>query len=464
MLPHQFSDLKFTKPTYYHQQPSFSRSRTPPPSLHGRKVYGQKITSPPPKTYPETPAKPTTTDHGATATLPAPCLSFDSLDISQPSSHDSTDRDVVTSSASQSLAESAEESCMLSFDQALSRLKPFLDRTAGERTISIDGISLDIVHMLQAESEASKLPGWENARIDFSGDKLIVHYLTLGHEIMSTLFFNVDINGANGHPLFSIDKSFVRLGGSANVHLEDGIKSPDYSLYENNPMKQPLTQGWPTVVWEVAYSENEKKLARDLARYVACSLGRVRLAIGVNIECNYVAGQRQGLKKVTCTFWEADYAETFTTLEESGSLLNHLTRCDDYADEDEDHVVPTPTKFSCVSKFDGEYIKFVVSQQSLYTIFPGDPSGCTKMDILNRHLSRTSPAKDQNKPAITIPFSALRRVIISHEEQQSFLEIGCNMKKRQYGEGTEEDKNDRKNKEDVAVEISRLKKKPRINL
>jgi hypothetical protein len=67
-------------------------------------------------------------------------------------------------------------------------------------------------------------------------------------------------------------------------------------------------------------------------------------------------------------FWEADYAETFMTLEESGSqLLNHLTRCDSHADEASDHVVPATTKFSCVSKFYRKYIKFVVSQHALYT-------------------------------------------------------------------------------------------------
>jgi hypothetical protein len=200
---------------------------------------------------------------------------------------------------------------------------------------------------------------------------LIVHYPTFGHEIMSTLFFNVNINDTEGRSLFSIDASLVRLGGTADVDLEDGIKSPDFSLYEDHPSKQPLTKAWPTVVWEVAYGEDERKLAEDLGRYVACSLGRVRLAIGVKIDRNpAVPGGRQlrSVKKVTCAFWEADYAETFATLEESGSqLLNHLTRCDSHADEASDHVVPAATKFSCVSKFDGKYIKFVVSQHALYT-------------------------------------------------------------------------------------------------
>ena len=98
---------------------------------------------------------------------------------------------------------------------------------------------------------------------------------------MSTLFFNVNINDAEGRSLFTVDTSVVRLGGSADVELEDGVKSPDFSLYEDHPTKPPATQAMPTVVWEVAYSEDEKQLAHDLGRYVACYLGRVRLAVGL---------------------------------------------------------------------------------------------------------------------------------------------------------------------------------------
>ena len=107
----------------------------------------------------------------------------------------------------------------------------------------------------------------------------------------------------------------------------------------------------------------------DLGRYVTCSLGRVQLAIGLRIEHNCaVAGQPQGLKKVTCAFWKVDYAKTFMTLKELGSeLLNHLTRCDEYADNANDYIVPATTKFFCVLKFNGKYVKFVVSEHALYT-------------------------------------------------------------------------------------------------
>ena len=145
------------------------------------------------------------------------------------------------------------------------------------------------------------------------------------------------------------------MGGSMDVDFEDGVKSPYFSLYEDDPMKQPLMQGWPMVVWEVAYSEDEKQSAHDLTRYVACSLSRVQLAIRLNVEhhCT-VAGQPWGLKKVMCTLWEANYIETFTTLEESGSeSLNHLTRHDKYFADADDYIMPAATKLSCVLKFDG---------------------------------------------------------------------------------------------------------------
>ena len=105
-------------------------------------------------------------------------------------------------------------------------------------------------------------------------DKLIVHCLTFGHEIISTLFFSIDTNDAEGCSMFSV---YMDAGGSADVELVDGVKSLDYSMYNDCPMtwKQPMMQSWPTITWEVAYSEDKKQLAHDLGRYVACSLGRV---------------------------------------------------------------------------------------------------------------------------------------------------------------------------------------------
>lgn len=120
---------------------------------------------------------------------------------------------------------------------------------------------------------------------------MIVQYPTFGHEILSYLFWNLDVYDSKGQCLFNLGTSPIRLGGSADVDLVDGaIKSPDFSMYEDPPTTNPLimTEGMPTVVWEVAYSQDEKKLAYVLGRYVGCSLGSVRLAIGINIEHNTV--------------------------------------------------------------------------------------------------------------------------------------------------------------------------------
>jgi hypothetical protein len=152
----------------------------------------------------------------------------------------------------------------------------------------------------------------------------------------------------------------------------DGYKSPDYSIYEKDPQMQPLVKAYPTVVWEVAYSENERKLRNDLGRHVACSLGNVRLAIGINIEHNRrtTRGQPGSLKSVTCALWEVDDVQEFASLKASGSQLNTLTRCDGIKDDSNSPVPPPATKFSCVSRIQGTFLKFFVSQKKLYTASP----------------------------------------------------------------------------------------------
>jgi hypothetical protein len=103
---------------------------------------------------------------------------------------------------------------------------------------------------------------------------------------LTTLWCELLLKNSTSSPLFSVDKSNIRLGGSTDVKLTDGIKCPDFSLYEDHPAKEALTKAYPTVVWEVAYSEDEKKLAHDLGRLLVCSHSRVRLAIGIKITRN----------------------------------------------------------------------------------------------------------------------------------------------------------------------------------
>jgi hypothetical protein len=77
------------------------------------------------------------------------------------------------------------------------------------------------------------------------------------------------------------------------------------------------------------------------------------------------------------------------------------------------------------------------------------------MHILHKHLYRTSKPEDQDKPAITIPFTTFRRVINSHQKQQKYLDISRDIKKRPYEERNSDDEREM---EDLAREIGRLKK------
>ena len=173
MLPHRLLNCNSRRPsTYSTFEPSFPRTPPPPPPKQGRvssNVRGQKAT--PSSVGRNKTVSPEGPANYAATSLPTPRPSSDFPDNPQrlPSSppSDLTDPAVIPFSTPWSSLESAYQSHALSFDQVVSRLKPMLDGTAGtagERKISIAGISSDIVDKLRAKSRAAELPGWENLR------------------------------------------------------------------------------------------------------------------------------------------------------------------------------------------------------------------------------------------------------------------------------------------------------------
>jgi hypothetical protein len=160
--------------SYYRSPPSPGRVSSnitrlpphPPRDLKGAPPsVGQNKT-----VSPQVPANCTATDHAATS-LPTPRPSLESPGNSQclpPSrASDPTNPAVIAPFTPRPSLESANKTHFLSFDQVVSRLKPLLDGTdgtAGDRKISLKGISPDIVDKLWAKSRASELPGWENLR------------------------------------------------------------------------------------------------------------------------------------------------------------------------------------------------------------------------------------------------------------------------------------------------------------
>lgn len=105
--------------------------------------------------------------------------------------------------------------------------------------------------------------------------------------------------------------------GTAVVTLEDGVhKSPDFGHFDPNMLQgqndaniADYRELYPTVVWEVAYSQRSKKLARDCGRWIACSGGNTNLAIATDIDSTPVAQGRK-LNSITLSEWVLlDYLE-----------------------------------------------------------------------------------------------------------------------------------------------------------
>jgi hypothetical protein len=72
----------------------------------------------------------------------------------------------------------------------------------------------------------------------------MVRYLTFRYEIMSALFVKL-AQDTKDLPQFSASQlggtdvsSTLYVIGSANIQLEDGFKSPDFSLYEEHPEEE----------------------------------------------------------------------------------------------------------------------------------------------------------------------------------------------------------------------------------
>ena len=313
-----FGDFSPAAPSYYdhydhqHHQPTY-RPRSPPLSPNSqRKSYLRDYT-------PDKPLAPGSITAPISKHSVAPNQAVETLGLPTP----------------RSSADLVKPSPPVSFQDILLKLQPVL---RGEmRAITIKNVTPEIFKQCQTEG----LPGWEDLRydifqvlqfsyvnschlrIDFSTDTLIVNYPSAGHEIISDVFDELRAQG------LSYDREFICDSGTADVHLTDGCKSPDYSLYNTvafqnseSPRDSARRTSSPTVVWEVAYSESSRKLARDAARLICGSQGEVLLAIALNIE--HLPNRK--LKSVTCAFWEMD---DVAYLNATPSNLNVLEQCDD---------------------------------------------------------------------------------------------------------------------------------------
>ena len=148
--------------------------------------------------------------------------------------------------------------------------------------------------------------------------------------------------------------------------LSNGGKSPDFSIFsdENPDPKNRFERregtgqliGYPTVVIEVGYSEKPRDLAEDCGRWIVCSLGRVRLAIGINLDFNLKTDTTTGeldrtTTKINCFTWEMKKIDRDVLEKVSGEEINVLRRADGK------RTGPI-TQYSCLSRIGTKLYRF----------------------------------------------------------------------------------------------------------
>lgn len=186
-------------------------------------------------------------------------------------------------------------------------------------------------------------------------EKVLIFYLPLvGHEIMASLM-----------SAFVEKPDDVIFGGSAMAWLQDGAKCPDFSIFSDqhpDPSQRFRERdgnadiiGCPTVVVEVAYSEKHRDLAVDCGRWIACSLGRVRLAIGIDIDYTFERKkdsdvEERILNSITCSTWVIKGIEQNVT-QRDGEEIDVLMRTDNQTGK-------PATQFSCLSLISPDLCRF----------------------------------------------------------------------------------------------------------
>ncbi len=143
----------------------------------------------------------------------------------------------------------------------------------------------------------------------------------------------------------------MESGGTSLVQLQGDKKSADYALFDATPGMHAIFRKYPTLVCEVAYAETSAKLAEDCGRWIACSLGRILLAVGLDITLKKKINKEDlpEISAVFCNFWELIGAERFDELPE-GTLLDTLIRDDKFQKQAAEHTgYPPSSSFFCIS-------------------------------------------------------------------------------------------------------------------
>ncbi|PFH47579.1 hypothetical protein AMATHDRAFT_67553 [Amanita thiersii Skay4041] len=100
----------------------------------------------------------------------------------------------------------------------------------------------------------------------------------------------------------------LEAGGSSDIALFKGTKTPDYSIYDMTPANMELTLQ-PTVTFEIAYCQPLNHVSKVAAFTIGSSFGAVKLVIVIKIDYSALPGAgssecvRVSNGKVTAYYW-----------------------------------------------------------------------------------------------------------------------------------------------------------------
>lgn len=191
---------------------------------------------------------------------------------------------------------------------------------------------------------------------------MIVEFPTAAHEI-GDLIFNYAGHGPDRYlpgesrpEVFRLPSALppnLEARGTTTVKLQDGDKSCDHGIFDATQGLKGLFKKFPTVVCEVAFRQSSENLAMVCGRWIACSLGRVLLAVGIDIKLEKEAGEKgfTDIASVFCSIWELAKAEPLEFDDiPSGVALNVLYRDDKYKNKQMLTGIPPSTNFFCISE------------------------------------------------------------------------------------------------------------------
>ncbi|KZP28506.1 hypothetical protein FIBSPDRAFT_852647 [Athelia psychrophila] len=282
-----------------------------------------------------------------------------------------------------------------------------------DRQCCIEGVSMDLYDKLDNLARSrDDMARWEGTRVELCDETLVVgHPTSIGHEIMGHLFTDLCRDGG-GQPEGFYNGAQIITGGTTDVRLADGIKVPDYSLYAltANPSSSlsHTLNSYPTVAWEVAYSETERKLARDAARLICFSHGLVQLVVTINITHMQVATKE--LATVRCSCWEMD----LDAFEKAPAKADPSRKINVLSPEGDG----TPPKaYRGTVKFGENTYHVRAKETQSCQVYPKPEKDA--LHILRRHLYREPSEGEEDDVVFAIPTADILRVVLSHEQARA---------------------------------------------